>query len=157
MDRTPAQALALAALRVTLGLLLVWWGLAKITNAGMGVSVSNKFYLGLFSDKDLQFWFGWAQLAVGGCVALGLMKKFAVPAQLVITGGSSLAIWNALLDPFALWLPVEKVAPVQHLFYPSAIALAGAAAMIAFRKQDVYSLDHLLDLRKALPKTMPAE
>ena len=96
----------------------------------------------------MQFYFGFLQVLIGSCVILGLFKKFAVPAQLIITGGSSLAIWNALVDPFGLFLPIAKVAPIQHLFYPSAIALAATAVMIALRELDYFSLDQWLARRK---------
>lgn len=141
------QSITLAVLRVSLGLLLFWWGLSKILSPAKGTNISDKFYGGWFSYDDLQYYFGYLQVAVGICVAIGLWKRYAVPVQLVITGGSSLAIWNALLDPFALYLPVAKVAPVQHLFYPSAIALAGAAVMIAMREHDRFSVDHWLSKR----------
>lgn len=141
MQLTRNQEIALMVLCVTIGFLLIWWGLAKIVNPGMGVGMSKKFYFDLFSVSDLQFWFGWVQLAVGSCVALGLGRKIFVPLQLLITGGSSLAIWNALLDPFALYLPVEKVAGMQHLFYPSLIILAASATLILFRAQDRLCLD----------------
>lgn len=138
---TLRQSFSLAVLRVSLGLLLFWWGLSKILVPASGTKISNKFYEGMFSNDDLQFYFGFVQVVVGSCVILGLYKKFAVPAQLIITGGSSLAIWNALIDPFGLFLPVAKVAPIQHLFYPSAIALAGAAVLIALREFDYFSID----------------
>ena len=154
------QSLALAALRVTLGFLLIWWGLSKVLAPTKGVKISDRFYHGLFSNDALQYYFGYVQVVVGICVAIGLWKRFAVPAQVIITGGSSLAIWNALLDPFALYLPVAKVAPVQHLFYPSAIALAAAVFLITLRDYDIFCVDHWLSKRKTSDSdtaTIPAE
>jgi len=156
---TVKQSITLAVLRVSLGLLLFWWGLSKIVVPVKGVKISDKFYGGYFSFDSLQYAFGYVQVIVGLCVIFGFMKRYAVPTQLIITGGSSLAIWNALLDPFALYLPVAKVAPVQHLFYPSMIALAGAAVMIALRDHDVFSVDHWMSKRNK-PRNMlqvPAE
>lgn len=146
---TVKQSIALAVLRVSLGLLLFWWGLSKIVAPATGTNISDKFYSGFFSGDMLQYYFGYLQVAIGICVALGFLKKYAVPAQLVITGGSSLAIWNALLDPFALYLPVAKVAPVQHLFYPSAIALAAAVVLITLREHDRFSVDNWLSRRRS--------
>lgn len=157
------QSISLAVLRVSLGLLLFWWGLSKILTPEKGTKVSDHFYGGLFSNDTLQYFFGYAQVVIGICVILGLLKKYAVPAQLLITGGSSLAIWNALLDPFALYLPVAKVAPVQHLFYPSLIALAAAAFLMTLREHDRFSIDSWLSDRKSdgtdVPDTshIPAE
>ncbi len=142
------QAFSLFALRVSLGMLMVWWGLAKIVNPKMGLGVQKKFYFSLFDSADMQFAFGFFQLAVGLLVVLGLFRALAVPAQIAITGFSALTIWSALLDPFALWLPVDKIVGIQHLFYPSVIALCGATVMIAFRQQDRLALDNFLKPRR---------
>ena len=77
-------------------------------------------------------------------VVLGAFRKFVMPIQMAITGISSLAIWNALLDPFALYLPVEKVSGVQHLFYPSLIILAASFALYSLRQYDRINVDSLL-------------
>lgn len=153
------QALALMALRISLGMLLVWWGLAKIVKPGMAVKVQDKFYFGVFPGETIQHAFGYLELAVGLFVVFGLFRKYAVLAQLTITGFSALTIWSALLDPFALWLPVEKLAGIQHLFYPSVIALCGAAVMVAFRSQDRFNLDTVIERRRNASKasTVPAE
>lgn len=153
------QALALMALRVALGMLLVWWGLIKILKPGMGVNIQGKFYFGLFPGEALQYGFGYVQVLIGLLVVVGLFRKIAVPAQLAVTGFSAATIWSALLDPFALWLPVEKIAGVQHLFYPTVIALAGAMVMLAFRQQDRLNLDTVLAARRgpAAPAGIPAE
>lgn len=142
------QQIALMALRISLGMLLVWWGLAKILNPKMGVGISKKFYFDLASFENVQYMFGYLQFVVGLLVVLGLFRKIAVPTQIIITGGSALSIWSALLDPFGLFLPVAKLAPVQHLFYPSVIALAGASVMLAFRGHDRLCLDVWLKKRQ---------
>ena len=76
-------------------------------------------------------------------------------AQLLITGFSAMTIWSALLDPFALWLPVAKVSGVQHLFYPTVIGLCGAMVMIAFRNQDRFSIDAMFEDRQAKEVSAP--
>ena len=151
------QALSLLALRVSLGMLLVWWGLARVVNPKMGMGVQKKFYFGYFDSVDLQFVFGIAEVGVGLLVAFGLFRVFVVPIQLAITGFSAATIWSALLDPFALWLPVGKIAPVQHLFYPSVIALCAAVALIAFRRQDRFALDVVIQNKRRQSIPEPAE
>lgn len=141
VDHRLAEALALLALRVSLGMLLVWWGLSRIVQPGSGVGIQKKFYHELFPDIALQHAFGYVEAAIGALVAVGLLRRFVVPAQLAITGFSAVMIWSALIDPFGLWLPVAKIAPIQHLFYPSVIALAGAGVVIAFRDRDRFALD----------------
>lgn len=77
---TTRQMLALAALRVSLGMLLVWWGLSKIVKPSMGNTVQDKFYFGLFPGESLQYAFGFVELAIGMLVVLGLFRKYAVLA-----------------------------------------------------------------------------
>jgi len=142
------HAAALCALRVSLGLLLVWWGVARVATPDMGLNVQKHFYFGLFDSAGLQSAFGMVEAGVGTLVALGLLRRIAVPMQLAITGFSAATIWSALVDPFALFLPVAKLAPVQHLFYPSVVALCAAAVMIVFAAQDRWCLDRLIAERR---------
>ena len=142
------QSLTLMALRISLGMLLVWWGLSKIVKPGMGDKVQDKFYFGLFPGETIQFTFGFVELGIGLCVVLGIFRKYVVIAQLMITGFSAMTIWSALLDPFALWLPVSKIAGFQHLFYPTVIALCGATVLISFRHLDRFSLDAIISNRQ---------
>lgn len=158
MTFTKRHYLSIAVLRISLGMLLVWWGLHRILTPMKGVGLQQKFYFGLFPSESIQYAFGYFELTVGALVVLGLFRKFAVPAQLMITGFSAMTIITALLDPFALWLPFEKVAPIQHLFYPSVIALASAVFLFLMREHDRLSLDHLLSsMRKPSAPVMPAE
>lgn len=139
------------ALRVSVGMLMVWWGLSRVVSPKMGLGVQAKFYMGLFDSMDVQLLFGYAQVAIGLLVVLGLFRAIVVPVQLSITGFSAATIWSALLDPFGLWLPVAKIAPIQHLFYPSVIILCAALVLVAFRGQDRYALDAALRRMRARP------
>ena len=147
MTFTKRHYISLAALRVSLGMLLVWWGLHRIDAPAKTVGLQKKFYFELFPSEALQYAFGYFELAVGLLVVFGLYRKYAVPAQLMITGFSAATIWSALLDPFALFLPFDKVASIQHLFYPSVIALAAATFLFLLRDHDRFSLDYLLTQR----------
>ncbi|WP_308915638.1 hypothetical protein [Jannaschia sp. LMIT008] len=140
---TTGQAIALCALRASLGMLLVWWGLAKVVTPGTGIGIQKQFYGDVFGfgAQDLQQMFGLMQAAIGLCVVLGFLRIVSLPLLLAITGFSAVMIWSALLDPFGLWLPVERISGIQHLFYPSVIILCGAALMLCFKAQDRLSLD----------------
>jgi len=144
MQPTVAQKSSLLALRITVGLLLFWWGLACVMNPEMGSGISEKFYFGALSGAQLQYFVGWAQVAIGLLAAAGLFRAVVAPVVLAVVGLSALSFWNALLDPFGFYLPVEKVSGAQHLFYPSAVVIAGAVVLIVFRSWDRYALDHLL-------------
>lgn len=132
------------ALRISLGLLLFWRDLDRIVSPDSGAGLQKHFYFGLFPGQTMQMAFGYLETGPEILVIAGLWRRVAVPAQLVVTGFSAATIWSALLDPFALWLPVAKLAPVQHLFYPSVIALCGAFVLLAFRAQNRWALDVFL-------------
>lgn len=157
MQLTTRQQAGFAALRVSLGLLLVWWGLGRINAPGMGVKMQEMFYFGLFPSPSLQYGFGFLEVTVGLLVMIGLFKRIAVPAQLMITGFSAITILPALMDPFALWLPFDKMAPVQHLFYPSVIALTGGVMMYLMSEHDRFSADNWLKGRHDTKGPIPAE
>lgn len=154
MSFTKRHYAALAALRVSLGLLVFWWGMNRIVTPASGQGVQNKFYFGLFPGEDLQFLFGYVQVAVGLLVVV-------VPLQFAICAFSSATILPALLDPFALWLPFEKMSGVQHLFYPSVIIFFAGILMMMLRHEDKYNLDTLLfgprQQSAKAPDAMPAE
>lgn len=144
MTFTKRHFLALAALRASLGLLLFWWGMMRVFSPEKGVGLQEKFYFKLFPGADLQWMFGYAQIVIGLLVIIGLFRFVVMPLQLAICAFSASTIITALLDPFGLWLPFAKIAPVQHLFYPSVIILISGIVMWLFRKQDKFSADHFL-------------
>jgi hypothetical protein len=115
----------------------------RIVAPERGMGVQKKFYFELFPSVDLQFAFGVAQVAIGLLVVVGLFRVIVVPLQFAICAFSAATIATALLDPFALWLPVDKIAPVQHLFYPTVIILCASVLMMLLRKEDTYNLDTL--------------
>ena len=154
MELTKRHYFALAAMRVSLGMLMVWWGLHRVLTPEKGMGIQKKFYAELFPSVDLQYAFGYLQLTVGLLVVLGLFRKVAVPAQLIICGFSSIMILPALLDPFGLWLPMDRLSPIQHFFYPSVIAMAAGVFLFTARNYDKYCLDRLLFRQPAVVKEM---
>lgn len=158
MTLTFKQQLSLAALRVSLGFLLVWWGLGRINTPSMGVAMQEKFYFNLFPSEALQYGFGIFEFSIGCLIVVGLYRKFAVPVQLAICGFSALTILPALADPFGLWLPIDKMSPIQHLFYPSVVTIAAGVMMFNFSSYDRFTLDRFLSARRRSSQSgMPAE
>ena len=123
----------LVATRIAMGGLLFWWGLVKGLNLGVGQSVSDKYYGGMFTVDALLIGFGWLQVAAGIAIALGLALKIVLPFQLIVNVFVALAIWTAFIDPFWLWMPGEKPAPSHALFYPSLIIATVSWLLLAFR------------------------
>ncbi len=135
------KAASLLFLRVSTGLLLIIWGFVRITAPDAGIGVATKYYGGIGAAKALQLPWGLFMTAVGICVVLGLARKIAYPLQAAILCVGALAIWKYLLDPLGLYLLDAESR--QLLFFPSLGIAAATLVLIAFRSDDLYSLDHV--------------
>lgn len=130
------KAKSLLLLRISIGVLMVLWGIDKLVNVGHGIAVSEGFYGGLFSAPVRLQAFGVLQILLGFGVIVGLRRTLLYPALLVITGVSVLAVWRSIVDPWGWVLEGSNV-----LFYPSVIIFAGSLVLWAFREEDVLALD----------------
>lgn len=130
------KAFALLALRVSIALLVLLWGLDKIVDPEHALQVSDNFYLGLLSLPALMAWFGAAQVAVALLAMLGLFRRWVDPIILVINLGSLAGVWRSILDPWGWFMEGTNV-----LFFPSLIIAAGCLVIIAFQDQDRWVLD----------------
>lgn len=126
----------LLLLRVSLGLLMIWWGLDKLVNVEHGVRVAEGFYLGIGAAPALLQVFGVIQILLGLLVIIGLLRRFAYPALAAITLVTALGVWKSILDPWG-WV----LGRTNALFYPSLIIFAGALVMWAFIPEDTLSVD----------------
>jgi uncharacterized membrane protein YphA (DoxX/SURF4 family) len=127
---------ALLFLRVSIGLLLVVWGLDKVFNPDHAMAVSEGFYFGIMSFPALLPVFGIIEIAVGVGVVLGFMRKFVYPAAILFNGVSMLAVWRHILDPWGWYL-----GETNALFFPSLIIFAGTLVIYAFQDQDATAMD----------------
>jgi putative oxidoreductase len=130
------KAASLLVLRISLGLLMVFWGLDKLVNVEHGLEVSRHFYLDLFSSAALLNVFGALQVALGLAIVLGWLRRFAYPLLLLITGATLLGVWRSVVDPWGWYMEGGNV-----LFYPSLIIFAAAWVLYCFRDEDRHSLD----------------
>lgn len=148
-----SQALSLLLLRIAMAGLLLWWGLARGLQTGVGETVSDTFYGGIFSAPMLMFLFGWLEVAVAVLLAVGLLRAVLLPLQLVINVFVAATVWPYIVDPFWLFSAGEKPMQFGHLFYPSIIIAVASWVLIAFLPQDRLALDRLARRRS----TQPAE
>lgn len=125
------RQVSLALLRVSLGLLMVWWGLDKLVNVNHGLAVSARFYGGAFSSAALLQAFGIAQTILGALVIAGALRRVVYPGLALITAATLLGVWKSIIDPWGWFLEGANA-----LFYPSVIIFAGALILIAFRDED---------------------
>lgn len=122
---------ALVLLRVSLGLLMLIWGVDKLVNVKHGLEVSKYFYLGAFDSAPLLQAFGVAQMALGALIVLGIGRRLVYPALLAITAVTLLGVWRSVVDPWGWWLEGANV-----LFYPSLVIFAGSLVLWAFADED---------------------
>lgn len=146
------KARALLFLRISIGMLLVIWGIDKVVNVEHAVRVSEKFYWNLFNAPALLTGFGLAEMLLGLLVVVGLARRICYPLTLVVLGFGALATWQSILDPWGWVLEGSNV-----LFYPSLIILAGAVVLWAFQEEDTLALDRLragrVPARAGAPRT----
>ena len=124
------KARALLFLRISLGLLLVIWGIDKFADVEHGLAVSNHFYFGVFSRPLLLRVFGVIEIVSGVLIMIGVLRRFVYPILLAITGVTLLAVWRSVIDPWGWWLEGSNV-----LFYPSLIIFAASLVLWAFRDE----------------------
>ncbi len=125
------QNASLLLLRISLGGLMVYWGIDKLINVKHGVTVAAKFYGGMSVGNTPMQLFGAVQLALGALIIAGLLRRISYPALLLVTGATLLAVWKSILDPFKLVVDGGNL-----IFYPSLIIFAGAFVLYAFRDVD---------------------
>ena len=125
------KATSLLLVRVSLGLLMLIWGVDKLVNVQHGLDVSQHFYFGAFNSATLLQGFGVVQMALGALIVLGLLRRIAYPLLLAITGATLLGVWKSVIDPWGWYLTGANV-----LFYPSLIIFAASLVLWAFRDED---------------------
>lgn len=130
------RAFSLMLLRVTLGGLMVWWGLDKLVNIEHAIRVSSSFYLGLFDAPTILKGFGVVQIAMGAMVIIGLMRRQTYLLMLAITTVNVFAVGKSILDPWG-WI----FEGTNALFYPSVTIFAANLVIMAFQDEDTISLD----------------
>lgn len=130
---------SLLSLRLGTGLLLVVWGVVRLTAPDMGIKVSEKYYAGLGNAHIIQTIWGAALLVIGLLCILGLWRKYSYPAQALVLVTGALTIWKYLLDPLGLYLLTRETS--QILFFPSLGMAAATFVLLAFRDEDTISLD----------------
>ncbi len=130
------RPVALPALRVSLGLLMLVWGADKFANPAHGARVAEKFYFGFLGARSLMPVLGTLQIALGLLVILGLARRVAYPALTAITALTLLGVWRSVIDPWGWYLEGTNA-----LFFPSLIIFAAAVVLLAHRDDDQLALD----------------
>jgi putative oxidoreductase len=129
---TQALSRALLALRITLGLFLLQWGVEKFVVPQNTVAIWGYFY-GLNVSPTLGYVLGAVEIAIAGCLFLGLFRTAAYGAALALHGVSVLVSWRQLLDPWG--------DAANHLFIAGVPVMGGLIALFLLRRWDRGILD----------------
>jgi len=124
---TQALSRALLVLRITLGLFLLQWGIEKFAVPQNTVAIGGHFY-GVDVSHTLGYVFGAVEIAIAGCLFLGLFRTVAYGAALVLHAISVLVSWRQLLDPWA--------DSANHLFIAGVPVLGALIALFLLRRWD---------------------
>lgn len=130
------KPMGLLLLRLSMGWLMVLWGLDKLVNVEHSVGVAETFYLGVGANTTILGILGVAQVALGGLIMLGLFRRYAYPVLTLVVLATALGVWKSIIDPWGWVLEGGNV-----LFYPSLIILAAALVLQGFQTDDDLSLD----------------
>jgi len=117
---------ALLALRITLGIFLLQWGIEKFLVPQNTVAIWGYFY-GLNVSATVGYVFGVAEIAIALCLFLGIFRTIALHAVSVVVS------WRQLIDPWA--------DPANHLFIAGVPVLGAFVALFLLRKWDRGVLD----------------
>ena len=118
---------ALLALRITLGIFLLQWGVEKFVVPQNTTDIWTYFY-GVPVPQALGYLFGAVEIALAACLFLGLFRTLAYGAATALHAVSVIVSWRQLVDPWG--------DPMNHLFIASLPVLGGFAALFILRRYD---------------------
>jgi putative oxidoreductase len=124
---TQALSRALLVLRITLGLFMLQWGVEKFVVPQNTVAIWGYFY-GLIVPQALGYLFGAVEIAIAGCLFLGLFRTATYGLALALHAVSVLVSWRQLIDPWG--------DPANHLFIASIPVLGALIALFLLRHWD---------------------
>lgn len=118
---------ALLALRITLGIFLLQWGIEKFLVPESTVGIWQHFY-GMQVTPVVSYAFGVLEVLLAFCLFLGAFRTIAYGASLTLHAVTVLVSWQPLLDPWGN--------PVNHLFIASVPVLGAFLALFLLRNRD---------------------
>src|SRR5262249_19349426 len=118
---------ALLALRITLGLFLLQWGVEKFVVPQSNVAIWSYFY-GMTISQVVGYGLGALEIVIALCLFLGIFRTPAYGAALALHAVTVVVSWRQLLDPWG--------DPFNHLFIASVPVLGALLALFLLRHWD---------------------
>ncbi len=118
---------ALLALRITLAVFLLQWGVEKFVVPESTSAIWSHFY-GLALPPIGGYLFGLIEIALAVCILLGLFRTVAYGAGVALHLVTVLVSWRQLLDPWG--------DPINHLFIAGLPVLGAFVALFLLRHWD---------------------
>jgi len=125
-----STALAIAILRVTLGVFLLIWGLEKFVLPEVTGKIFAGFY-GVEVGVTAAYALGAVQSAIAIAIILGLFPTISYGLGLALHAVTFVVTFTKIIDPWGL----ISGSP-QHLFLAALPVLGGSIALFLLRKQD---------------------
>lgn len=121
------EARALLALRLTLGVFLLQWGVEKFVVPSNTPAIWGHFY-SLSVPQTLAYPLGGFEIAVAVCLICGWFRTVAYGAAVMLHAVSVAVSWRQLLAPWA--------DPMNHLFVAGVPVLGAFVALFLLRHWD---------------------
>lgn len=118
---------ALLALRITLGLFLLQWGVEKFVVPQNTPAIWGYFY-GMDVSAAIGYVFGAVEIVIALCILLGALRTAAYGAALALHAVTVLVTWRQLIDPWG--------DPMNHLFTAAIPVLGAFLALFLLRHFD---------------------
>ena len=133
-DESLATALprALLALRITLAIFLLQWGIEKFVMPESAVGIWAYFY-GMDISTPIAYVLGALEIAIALAILLGIFRTVSYGAAMLLHAVTVVITWRQLIDPWG--------DPINHLFIAGLPVLGAFVALFLLRHHDRGLLD----------------
>lgn len=128
--------LALAVLRISLGVFLLLWALEKFFIPQGTVRIWSGFY-GIEIGATVPYVIGTLETLLALAILVGFWRRLSYGLGGLFHAISVAAGWKQLIDPWGLYLFDRP----QHLFLAGVPVLAGFVALYLLREADQWTVD----------------
>lgn len=126
---------ALAILRIALGLFLLVWGLEKFIVTERSVAIYEFFY-GLSASMAVTYALGTLESLLAVAIIVGAFRRWSYGIGLLVHGATTMATANLIIDPWGL-----ISGDPQHLYFAAVPVLAAFVSLYLLRDLDCFSFD----------------